>query len=208
MLPHVVCKKRYCEECSNGKFRRHVRGSITDASAFGTLQVDTKGSLETDSHQGHKYFVTSTEEFSRFVAVRPIKSKGDAATSVLRFVRYFEKYSDDVVKKIHNVGGTEFRRALASLKYEGVELSMTAAYRSESNGLVERAHQTVTANSRTCLRQSKLPEKFWNYAVRHVVDFCDAVPNAHTSLNPHKALFECDPPYLTHLRPFGCRMLY
>lgn len=85
---------------------------------------------------------------------------------------------------------------------------MTTAYTPESNGLVERAHQTITSNARTCLRQAKLPEKFWNFAARHVVDCANAVPNAHTGITPYVFLYGFDAPYLPHLRPFGCKMLH
>ena len=207
-LPHVTCKKRDCEECTKGKFRRSFRGSISDATTIGTLHVDTKGAHETDSAHGHKYFVTITEEHSRFVAVRPIKSKSDAAPAVKRFVRYFEKQTGQVVKKIHTDGGTEFRRALLYLEDSGVQVSITTPYTPESNGLVERAHQTIVANARTCLQQAKLPEMYWDYAVRHVVDCRNAIPNDRTSLTSHKVLFGTAAPYLSHLRPFGFRMLY
>lgn len=207
-LPHVVCRHIDCEERAKGKFRRRLSGSISSASTVGTLYVDTKGALETDSVQGHKYFVTIIEEVSRFVAVRPIKSKSDAAPAVFRFVRFFEKQSGCTVKKIHADGGTEFRRALSELEDEGVEISITTAYTPESNGLVERTHQTVSSNARTCLKQAQLPSKYRSYAIRHVVDAWNSIPNKKTGKTPHTVLFGHPPSYLRHLRPFGCRMLY
>lgn len=77
---------------------------------------------------GHKYFVTFSEEFSRFFSVWLINSKSDASPSVLIYVRYFEKQSGQVVKKINTDGGTEFCRALTSILNQGVYVSMTTAY--------------------------------------------------------------------------------
>lgn len=95
-----------------GKLRRSFRVSISNALEIGTLHVDTKSTLETDSVHGHKYFVTITEGCSRFVAVRPIKSKRDAAPSALQFVCYLAKQSGHVVEKIHSDGGIELKRSL------------------------------------------------------------------------------------------------
>lgn len=59
--------------------------------------MDTKGTLDAESVSGHRYFVTIKEEHSRFFAVRTIKSKTDPADVVLRFDKYFDKQSGNLV---------------------------------------------------------------------------------------------------------------
>lgn len=70
-------------------------------------------------------------EFTRFVAVRPIRSNSDASEEVLRLIRYFEKKSSHTVEKIHTDGGYEFRKALEHLEDEGLEISVTTPYTPE-----------------------------------------------------------------------------
>lgn len=206
LLPHVVCKSTDCKVCLKGKFRRRFDGSLTDTDKFGSLHVDTKGKVDVTSVHGHNYFVTIVEEFSRFVAVRPIRSKSDAAEEVLRFVKYFEKQTGHPVRKIHTDGGTEFRRALDRLDADGVQISVTTAHTPESNGLAERAHQTILSLARSCLYESKLPEKYWSYAIRHVAD-CRNFVSGKKGMSPYGVLFGNPPPGLGHLRPFGCHMV-
>lgn len=71
----------------------------------------------------------------------------DAALSVLQLVRYFEKKAKTWVKKIHTDGETELKKALTDLDKTGVEVSLTAVYTSEYNGLVERAYRNIVSNS-------------------------------------------------------------
>lgn len=208
ILPHISCKVIDCEVCHSGKFKRRFGGSLTSAEEVGTIHVDTKGQLETESTRGHKYFVTMIEEYSRFVSVRPIKSKGEAASEVLKFIRFFEKQSGRVVKKVHTDGGTEFLRSLSELERQGVDISTTVPYTPESNGLAERTHQTVVANARTCLHQAKLPLKFWNFAVSHVVDCRNYIRHDTTKKIPFEVVFGRRPRNVSHLRPFGCRMTF
>lgn len=44
------------------------------------------------------------ELHSRFISVHPIKTNGEAASEVLRFFRFFEKLSGQIVNKIHTGG--------------------------------------------------------------------------------------------------------
>lgn len=101
LLPYVQCNASYCDVCLMGKFRRSFHGSLTRADRVGTLHVNTKGQVKTSSVQGHRYLVTTVEEFTRFIAVRPIRSKSDAATEVLRFIKWFEKQCGHTVFKVH-----------------------------------------------------------------------------------------------------------
>lgn len=207
LLPHVTCKYPDCKVCLKGKFRRRFDGSITNSTTIGTLHVDTKGKVEIPSIQGHKYFVTIVEEFSRFVCVCPIRCKADAADKVLRFIKYFEKQSGHTVRRIHADGGTEFTKAIDHLRDDGLNISITAPYTPESNGLAERTHQTVLSLARTCLQESKIPEKYWSYAVRHVVDCRNFVRHQGADKSPFEILFGRPSTDLTHIRPFGCHMV-
>lgn len=109
-----------CQVCLNGKFGRRFDGSLTKSTRSGALHVDTRGTMEVDSVHGHKYFLTIVEQQSRYVAVRSIKSKAQAADDVWRFLKYLEKRSGYTVRTLHNDAGTEFRSVIDELKSEGV----------------------------------------------------------------------------------------
>lgn len=208
VLPHVHSVEIESDHCIKDKFKRSHRGSLTKEDHIGVLHVDTKGKIESDSVNGKRYFLTIINEFSRYLAVRPLKSKSDASGESLNFVRYFERQTGHQVRTLHANGGTEFNPVIADLKDNGVEIHTTTPYTAASNGLAERSYRVILELASTCLSQAKLPFKFWNYAVRHVDDCKNSVPHSMTKKVPSEVIFQKKPSNLTHIKPFGCRMHY
>lgn len=208
ILPRPVCTHIDCEDCTKGKFRRRFGGSLTKRRKIGHLHVDTKGKIETESVDGHKYFLTIVEEVSRHTTVIPIRTKRDASEEVLNYVSRFERQTDRTVKSIHSDGGSEFDKAFKHLERLGVDSSRTTPYTPQSNGLAERSHGIILSMARTCLSQAGLPFGYWNYAVWHVADCKNAVVHSATGKIPHEVLYGEPAPYLHHLKPFGCQVYY
>lgn len=204
-LPHVACHTSDCDVCAKGKFRREFKGSLTSETEVGRLHVDTKGKVDTTSVNGHKYFLTIIDEYSRYAQTYPMKSKGEASQLLLNFIRKLEKQSGHTVKKVHTDNGTEITRALDYLDKQGVEVTTTTPYTPESNGLVERTHGVILSIVRSCLVQSKLDQSYWNYALRHATDCRNFVPHSKTGKTPYEIIFGQQSPNLRHMRPFGCR---
>lgn len=207
-LLNIACQTPDCDICTHAKMRRRFTGSITGADVIGTLHVFTKVAIKTESMHGHNYFDATAEKFTRFEAVRPIRRKSDAAGDVFQYVRYFEKQSRYTVKKIHTNGGSEFKCALSKLFENGVEIRMTTEYTPESIGLVERTHQSITSNAHACLRYANLPLKYWNCVIAHVMDYRHYVRLVKKCVSPYVKLFARSVGDLSHLRPFGCRILF
>lgn len=207
-LPHGSCTSVDCEPCAKGKFRRSFPGSLTKARRIGRLHVDTKGKVNVESADGHRYFLTVVEEYSRFTKAFPLRSKSEASDTLLRYIKRFEKQSGYTIAAVHADGGSEFTRAFEALDRDGVETSTTTTYTPESNGLAERTHGIILSMARTVLSQAAFPEKFWHYAVRHVTECRNHVRHSVTKSVPHITVFGTRSRELTHIRPFGCRVLY
>lgn len=169
--------------------RRQFGRSVTKSLCIRTLHFDTKGKVETEYIHGYSYFLTITEEQTRFVAVRSLKWKADAAESIIRFVKYFERQTGYNVKNIHRDDGSSFLRALSTLEELGVKISITTPYTPGPNGLVERTQQTILFNACTCLRQFSHPDLYWSYAVRHFFDCFSIEPSKNKQTSPYQELF-------------------
>lgn len=61
LLPQVSCANVYCDVCLRGKFKLRFNGSLTRSTEPDTLNFDTKEKIETESSNGHQYFVTIIE---------------------------------------------------------------------------------------------------------------------------------------------------
>ena len=153
VLPKATRTPNGCEICVNAKYHKRYQGSLTNAVTMGHLHADTDGKLKTTSENGEQYFVTIVDEYSRFVHVKPIPNKTQASNSVREFVKWFEKQSNRPVLSLHTDGGTEFFEVQNDLKKEGTDITYTTAYTPQSNGLAERYHGVVSAQSRAILRQ-------------------------------------------------------
>ena len=207
-LPPPKCQQTDCRVCARGKYRKRFDGSLTTESRPGKLHADTKGQVDVQSTQGHKYFLTVVDEYSRFTYTCPLRSKGEASEALLHYVKCFEKQTGRTVRALHTDGGGEFVKARKALKSQGVKCTHTTAYTAASNGLAERTHGTILALARSCLLQSKLPLKYWAYAVEHVTTCKNVVTHSTTGRVPYDDLYGTRSPDLTYLRPFGCRVQY
>ena len=207
-LPPPKCQQTDCRVCARGKYRKRFDGSLTTESRPGRLHADTKGQVDELSTQGHKYFLTVVDEYTRFTYTCPLRSKGEASEALLHYVKCFEKQTGHTVHALHTDGGGEFSKARKALKSQGVKTTHTTSYTAASNGLAERTHGTILALARSCLLQSKLPLKYWGYAVRHVTMCKNVVTHSTTGRIPYDELYGTRSPDLEHLRPFGCRVQY
>ncbi|CAI7748386.1 unnamed protein product, partial [Closterium sp. NIES-53] len=80
-----------------------------------------------------------------------------------------ERESGKRVKAIRSDRGGEFLGAKfrSWLKRHGIKQQLTTAYTPQSNGVAERANQTIIEGGRTILVDSGLPLRFWPLAIRH-----------------------------------------
>lgn len=153
-LPPPKCSQEDCGECTIGKYRKRFSGTLTGMTKVGKLHVDTKGQVEESSVDGHRYFLTVVEEYSRYIYVCPMVTKGQASDQLLHFIKCFEKQSGHVIREVHADGGGESKRSKKWLEGQGVKCTLSTPYTPQSNGLAERAHGVVLSLARTCLHQA------------------------------------------------------
>lgn len=207
-LPPPTCFQTDCMVCSKSKHRRMFKGSLTKERRIGRLHCDTKGKIKLPSRDGHYYFLTIIDEYTRLVHVEPLRKKGDASAKLLQYVRYFERQTGQLVRGIHTDGGSEFTKALTYARQQGIDVSLTTAYTPESNGLAERTHSTILSLARASLLQAKLPDDLWHYAIRHVTQCKNMVEHRMTGKVPYEMAYGQKSLDVSHLRPFGCKVMY
>lgn len=109
---------------------------------------------------------------------------------------------------IHTDNGTEFRRATKTLTNNEVAAVKRAVETPQSNDIDERKDLTISNNGRAYLKQAKLPEGYWQYALQHAVNARNTVPHSVTNGIPSVSAFGELPPYVKHFKPFECRVKY
>ena len=128
---------------------------------------------------GAKYALLFVDKHSRYKRVYPLKNlKG----SLIKAVKLFYK---DVKVKPKTIR-TDFDPKLiqgevATYIEQEMHTDLQAAppKRQHQNGLVERAWQTIVAQSRNWLTSQLLPTKYWYFAVKRAVEVLNILPTNH-----------------------------
>ncbi|CAJ2674628.1 unnamed protein product [Trifolium pratense] len=155
--------------------------------------MDIWGPYTTATVHGHKYFLTIVDDYSRFTWVILLKGKYEVTSQVQHFITLVETQFDSKVKILRSDNGPE-----------GIIHQTSCIYTPKQNGRVERKHQCILNVARALLIQSKLPPKFWGYAVLHSVFLMNRMPSmAIKGQLPYKLLYN-KLPDLSMLKVFGC----
>jgi len=119
---------------------------------FEVLHLDHIGPLRPDA-KGNMFILVIIDAFSRWVELYPTATTTAVETASCIF-QHFGRFGQPEV--IHTDRGTAFHNEVVEelLRMTGVEQSLTTAYSSEENGIVERANQEVLRHLNASLPSS------------------------------------------------------
>jgi hypothetical protein len=161
---------------------------------------------------GESYFLTITDDYSRYVFVATIAHK-DAATvgPIIRdWILWAENQHSDkgyTVQTLRSDNGGEFvNRYLDTwLREKGIRQELTTPHTPQLNGVAERLNLTLMEKVRTILSHCGAPEYFWPDCLRAAVHVHNRI--THKSLPADITPFfrwYGKLPRVDNLRPFGC----
>ena len=147
------------------------------------------------------------DEYSRYVVVMPLRSKGDAADALLNVLTFLQTQTRLVAKEVHGDGGTEIYNAKvrAFLTSQGTTFDATPADSPALNGIAERMNRTLMEMTRAMLIQSEAHVSLWGEAIRTAAftHNCTAKRVGDRYEAPIKTLLKVDFD-VAKLRVFGC----
>ena len=135
------------------------------------MHSDVCGKINTKSYGGAEYFLTFTDDKTRYAWVYPLKQKSEVFSRFLEWKAVAEKSSGHKLKTLRTDNGGEFTSNEFEnyLKSEGVKHELSVPKTPEQNGVAERLNRTLIEAVRGMLIQSKLPQKFWVEALSTAV---------------------------------------
>ena len=156
-----------CEPCIAGNQRRIVNKSATRfTTPLHLVHADLHGPMPTASPEGFKYWCIFVDDATRFWSLYFLKSKSETFQAFKSFKAYMELSTGHKVKILHDDKGGEFMSNEFNLFCEqsGIQRRHTMRNEPHSNGVAERANQSISNHVTSLLYESKLPPSFWSRA--------------------------------------------
>lgn len=203
---------KFCESCVLGKQTRLPFPPKSEPRSNRILQLihsDVCGPISPPAHDGSKYFVTFTDNFSRASTVFCIERKSDVFGKFKEHVAASESLHGCAIAKLRSDNGGEYisdemKRFCAEKE---IQLEYTVPYNPEMNSIAERLNRTLVEKARSMLHASGLDKKFWAEAI-YTANYIknrsptSAIGDQFVDKTPAEIWFKTKP-NLSHLRIFG-----
>lgn len=164
-----------CEICIKGKMTRppfQKESNTRKTRKLELIHTDICGPMRVSSNGGSKYFITFTDDSTRWTEVRFLQSKDQALEEFKTFKTFVEKQHDAKIKAIQSDNGREYvnKKFDEYLSAQGIQRRLATAYTPEQNGVAERKNRTLVDSVRCLLLQSGLSPSFWAEAI-HIANY-------------------------------------
>jgi hypothetical protein len=200
-------KQQQCKHCLKMKSRLKSVLSTDHPATRLLYRIHTDIiPLPVQDRKRHRYWIIFIDEWSRWIEVAPVKSKGDYVKEVKRLVARWENEHQEKGLKIAQIRSD--RELVLSKEYNswcaahGIVPEASPAYVKEFNGLAE-ANVGTMKNMANCMRErASLPLKFTLEAVQYAAFIKNRVVHSFTDESPFSRWNgrEAD---LRLIKPFG-----
>ncbi|GJX27978.1 zinc finger, CCHC-type containing protein [Tanacetum coccineum] len=199
-----------CVPCMSGKMARKPYTHQVERAKdlLGLIHTDVCGPFKIMSRQGANYFVTFTDDFSRYGYVYLLKHKHEVFETFKVFQKEVENQLGKTIKSLRSDRGGEYmsQEFLDHLKDHGIIAHRTPPYTPQHNGVSERRNRTLLDMVRSMMSQTTLPKSFWDYALETAARILNMVPTKKVEKTPYE-VWHGQAPKLSYLKVWGCETL-
>ncbi|GJR70439.1 retrotransposon protein, putative, ty1-copia subclass [Tanacetum coccineum] len=175
---------------------------------LGIIHTDVCGPLRHVSKQGASYFITFTDDYSRYGYVYLLKHKHEVFETFKVFKNEVENQLGKTIKALRSDRGGEYisQEFKDYLKACGIVQQLTPPYTPQHNGVSERRNHTLLDMVRSMMNLTTLPLSFWDYALESATRILNMVPTKKVDKTPYE-LWYGKVPNLSYLKVWGCEAL-
>ncbi|GJZ74271.1 putative RNA-directed DNA polymerase [Tanacetum coccineum] len=199
-----------CVSCLLGKMTRksflHHPERATDL--LGIIHTDVCGPLKHVSRKDASYFITFTDDYSRYGYIYLLKHKHEVFETLKVFKNEVENQLGKTIKVLRSDRGGEYisQDFKDYLKACGIVQQLTPPYTPQHNGVYERRNRTLLDMVRSKMNLTTLPLSFWDYALESAARILNMVPTKKVDKTPYELWFG-KVPNLSYLKVWGCEAL-
>jgi len=171
------------------------------------IHTDVCGPMSTTARGGFQYFITFTDDFSKYGYVYLMKHKSETFEKFKEFQNEVENQRGKKIKALRSDRGGEYLSHEFSnhLKSCGIVPQLTPPGTPQRNGVSERRNRTLLDMVRSMMSQTDLPLSFWGYALETAVFTLNRVPSKSVVKTPYE-MWTGKSPSLSFLKIWGCEV--
>ena len=196
-----------CDSCLLGKMTKAPftgKGErATDLLAL--IHTDVCGPLSTHARGGYQYFITFTDDFSRYGYVYLLKHKSESFEKFKIFKNEVQNQLGKSIKALRSDRGGEYlsQEFAHYLKECGIISQLTPPGTPQWNGVSERRNRTLLDMVRSMMSQTDLPTSFWGFALETAAFILNRIPSKSVQKTPYE-MWTGKRPSLSFLKIWGC----
>ena len=196
-----------CESCLLGKMTKTPFTGKGERSTelLSLIHTDVCGPMSTQERNGFSYFLTFTDDHSRYGHVYLLKYKSEVFEKFKEYKSEVENQLGQSIKVIRSDRGGEYlsQEFQDYLKENGILSQWTPPYTPQLNGVSERINRTLLDMVRSMMSHANLPKSFWGYALNTASYLLNHAPSKAVDSTPYEIWYKRKP-NLKHLKVWGC----
>ena len=202
----------FCESCAYAKATRKIirkERSAPQATAFGDeIHTDLWGPISLASMGGRKYYVSFTDDYSRYTQLTLLRTKDETLEAYKRFAAWAKTQHGVNIKRLRSDRGGEYTGGNFTkyLEEQGTERRLTTHDTPQHNGVAEALNRRLLERVRAMIHGTDLPRNLWGEAINHAVWLKNRTSTrALGNVTPYKRLYGSKP-YLGGVPEWGQRV--
>src|ERR1043165_1094158 len=196
-----------CEPCLMGKMTRTPFSGVMERGddLLGIIHTDVCGPMNVPTCNGLRFFVTFTNDLSRYGYIYLMKHKSETFE---RFKEFQSEVENQLRKKIKHLrsdrGGEYLSHEFGDhLKSCGIVPQLTPAGTPQRTGVSERRNRTLLDSVRSMMSHTDLPVSLWGYALETSAYILNRAPSKSVKTTPFEE-WHGPKPRLSHLKIWVC----
>ena len=201
-----------CESCEWAKGTRKQMSTVREderRTAVGDeIHSDLWGKAPVESINKKLYYVTFTDDYSRYTNVYFLRDKDETFETYKVYEAWLSNQYGAQIKCLRSDRGGEYLsdEFSAHLKEKGTVRKLVVHDTPEHNGVAERLNRTLLEKVRAMLHESGLPKFLWAEATAHAVYLKNRTWTRTIGETTPFELLNGHKPNLKSLHPWGCKV--
>jgi transposase InsO family protein len=183
-----TCKSYLREKMTKALFSK--KGERT-SDLLALIHTDVCGPMSTCTRNGDRYFITFTDDYSRYGYVYLMRHKSESFEKFKEFKTEVENQLNKSIKALRSDRGGEYLsyEFTMYLKECGIVSQLTPPGTPQWNGVSERRNRTLLDMVRSMMSNTTLPKIFWGHALETAALTINKIPSKSVEKTPYELWF-------------------